>query len=255
MSMLRRFGYRYASFLVFILMVIVWEGACDLLKVPPYILPAPSAIAKAFTTLPLQRWLQHSWATIEVALLGFIMATIIAVPLAIAITRSKLASRIIMPWLIVIQSTPIVAIAPIIVVTLGAGTFPRVVITTLISFFPIVVSTATGLASVPEEYTELSRSLRAPQSREYWQIRMPYTLPYMFSALRVAITLSIVGAVVAEFVAAEHGLGYLILFSTSSFKIATAFAALMLLIMSSLLLYGALTVLQRRLFPWSEQRN
>ena len=153
---------------------------------------------------------------------------------------------------VVIQSTPIVAVAPIIVVTLGAGLLPRVVITTLIAFFPLVVSTALGLASVPAELVELSRSLRATTSRQYWQIRMPFAVPYVFSALKVSITLAIVGAVVAEFVAAEKGLGYLILFATSSFKVPVAFAALALLVLCSLLLYGGVQQLHKRLFPWSQ---
>ncbi|ANF59145.1 ABC transporter permease [Halotalea alkalilenta] len=255
MIALKRIATRYASLIAFILVVLAWELGCDLFQVPTFVLPAPSAILVAFTTLSPSRWFEHTWATLEVALLGFVIATAIAVPLAIAITRSKLVSRVVMPWLIVIQSTPIVAIAPIIVVTLGAGVLPRVVITTLIAFFPIVISTATGLASVPAEFTELSRSLRASRNREYWQIRMPYALPHLFSALRVAITLAIVGAVVAEFVAAERGLGYLILYSTSSFRIAVAFAALVILVASSLVLYGLITQLQRRLFPWSEHRG
>ena len=98
---------------------------------------------------------------------------------------------------------------------------------------------------------ELSRSLRAPRSREYLQVRMPFAVPYIFSALKVAITLAVIGAVVAEFVAAERGLGYLILFTTSTFKIPTAFAALALLVGSSLSLYGLIVWLQRRWFPWS----
>ena len=114
-----------------------------------------------------------------------------------------------------------------------------------------MISTATGLASVPPELLELSRSLRATRTREYWQIRLPYAVPYIFSALKVAITLSVIGAVVAEFVAAERGLGYLILFTTSTFKIPMAFAALTLLVASSLLLYGLIVWLHRRCFPWS----
>jgi NitT/TauT family transport system permease protein len=200
----------------------------------------------------LQRWLEHVTATLQVALIGYALAIALAIPLAIAITRSQLLSKIIMPWLVVIQSTPIVAVAPIIVVTLGAGLLPRVVITTLIAFFPLVVSTALGLASVPAELVELSRSLRATTSRQYWQIRMPFAVPYVFSALKVSITLAIVGAVVAEFVAAEKGLGYLILFATSSFKVPVAFAALALLVLCSLLLYGGVQQLHKRLFPWSQ---
>ncbi|RYY52124.1 MAG: ABC transporter permease subunit, partial [Comamonadaceae bacterium] len=188
---------------------------------------------------------------LEVALVGYLVAIAVGIPLAIALTSSKALSRTLLPWLVVIQSTPIVAIAPIIVVTLGAGTLPRVVITTLIAFFPIVISTATGLASVPPELVELSRSLRASRSREYAQIRMPHAVPYIFASLKVAITLAIVGAVVAEFVAAERGLGYLILFATSSFKVPVAFASLALLVGSSLALYALIATLHKRLFPWS----
>ncbi|KKW67166.1 ABC transporter permease [Lampropedia cohaerens] len=243
---------RNASLLVFLLVLLAWELACRLATIPEYVLPAPSAIAHAATALTPSRWLEHAMATLQVALGGYLVAIALALPLAITITRSALLSRIIMPWLVVIQSTPIVAIAPIIVVTLGAGWLPRIVITTLIAFFPLVVSTALGLSSVPAELIELSRSLRASTSRQYWQIRMPYAVPYLFSALKVSITLAIVGAVVAEFVAAEKGLGYLILYATSSFQVPVAFAALVLLVLSSLVLYGLVRWLQQRLFPWSQ---
>ncbi|PIG09961.1 ABC transporter permease [Comamonas sp. 26] len=243
---------RHASLLVFLAALAIWECSCRLAQIPEYIFPAPSVIWSAAAELGLPRWLEHVTATLQVALIGYVLAIALAIPLAIAITRSKLLSKIIMPWLVVIQSTPIVAVAPIIVVTLGAGLLPRVVITTLIAFFPLVVSTALGLASVPTELVELSRSLRATTSRQYWQIRMPFAVPYVFSALKVSITLAIVGAVVAEFVAAEKGLGYLILFATSSFKVPVAFAALGLLVLCSLLLYGAVQQLHKRLFPWSQ---
>lgn len=248
---MRAFLHRYASLLAFVAVLLLWEGASRLLRLPVYVLPAPSDIVGAVGELGLLRWGEHLAATLEVALIGYALAIAIALPLAVGITSSPLLARTIMPWLIVIQSTPIVAIAPIIVVTLGAGTLPRAVITTLIAFFPLVVSTATGLAAVPPELLELSRSLRAGRSREYTQIRLPYAVPYIFSALKVAITLAVVGAVVAEFVAAEKGLGYLILFATSSFKVPVAFAALALLVGSSLLLYGLVAWIHKKLFPWS----
>lgn len=249
------FVHRHASASVFLLVLILWEAACRLLHVPEYILPAPSQIWLAAGELGPARWFEHLAATLEAALAGYVVAIALALPLAVGITRSPLLSRIVMPWLVVIQSTPIVAVAPIIVVTLGAGTLPRVVITTMIAFFPLLVSTALGLASVPPELVELSRSLRATTARQYWQIRMPYAVPYVFSALKVSITLAVVGAVVAEFVAAEKGLGYLILYTTSSFKVPVAFAALTLLVLSSLALYGLVQLAHRRLFPWSQGRH
>lgn len=248
---IRTFLERYASPLAFVAVLALWELACQLFKLPVYVLPAPSLIAQAAIELGWLRWGEHLLATLEVALIGYGVAIAIALPLAIGITSSKLLARTVMPWLVIVQSTPIVAIAPIIVVTLGAGTLPRVVITTLIAFFPLVIGTATGMAAVPAELIELSRSLRATRSREYWQIRLPYAVPYIFAALKVAITLAVVGAVVAEFVAAEKGLGYLILFATSSFKVPVAFASLALLVGSSLSLYALIAFIHKRFFAWS----
>ncbi|WP_298933229.1 ABC transporter permease [uncultured Ramlibacter sp.] len=246
-----QFLNRHASLASFIAVLALWELACRTLAIPVFVLPAPSLIATAAADMGLVRWGEHLAATLQVAVIGYLAAIAIALPLAVALTSSPLLARTVMPWLVVVQSTPIVAIAPIIVVALGAGNLPRVVITTLIAFFPMVISTATGLAAVPAELIELSRSLRAPRSREYTQIRLPYAVPYIFAALKVSITLAVIGAVVAEFVAAEKGLGYLILFATSSFKVPLAFASLAILVCSSLLLYGLIVWLHRRLFPWS----
>jgi NitT/TauT family transport system permease protein len=250
-SLLGRLLFKVAPAIAFVVVIVLWETGCRVFKVPPFVLPSPVAILEAATGFGAQAWLGHAWATMSVALIGYLISIALALPLAAAITHSPLLARTLVPWLVVIQSTPIVAIAPIIVVTLGAGMLPRVVITTLITFFPIVVGTATGLASVPGEMLELSRSLRASRDREYWQIRMPWAVPHLFSALKVATTLSVIGAVVAEFVAAERGLGYLIMFSTSTFKVSTAFAALTMLVLCSLTLYGVVSQIQARYFAWS----
>jgi len=241
---------RHLAIVVFIGVVAVWEMICRTLQVPQFILPAPSAIGASMVEMSLHRWIEHAWTTLSVALTGYFCAILIALPLAIGIVKSRLLSRLVLPWLVVIQSTPIIAVAPILVVTLGTGSLPKVVITMLITFFPIVIATATGLAAVPPELVELSRSLRAPVRRQYLQIRLPYAAPFIFAALKVGVTLSIIGAVVAEFVAAETGLGYLILFSTSSFKVPTAFASLTILVVISLLLYGLVDLLHRRLVSW-----
>jgi NitT/TauT family transport system permease protein len=134
---------------------------------------------------------------------------------------------------------------------LGAQDLPRVVITFMITFFPIVVSTVTGMLATPEELIELSRSLKAGRTREMLHIRLPYAVPYIFSSLKIATTLAVVGAVVAEFVAAEHGLGFFIMFSTSFFKIPQAFAGLVVLVVLSLVLFRLCAIAQRRFAPWS----
>jgi NitT/TauT family transport system permease protein len=242
---------RFAPALFFIGLVFLWELVCQLGNVPNYILPSPSAIISAFFDVEFSRWMTHLWATLRVALMGFVLSICIALPLSIGMMRSELMNRILYPALIVIQSTPVVAVAPLIIVLLGTDDPSRVLITCLITFFPLVVSTTTGMLETPPEMIELSQSLRAPRYRETWQIRIPYAIPHIFSGLRVSITLAIIGAVVAEFVAAEEGLGYFIQFSTSFFKIPQAFAGLIFLSIISLLLFKSVQWVQVWLFPWS----
>jgi NitT/TauT family transport system permease protein len=242
---------RFAPALFFIGLVILWELVCQFSNVPNYILPSPSAIISAFFDVEFSRWMTHLWATLRVALMGFVLSICIALPLSIGMMRSELMNRVLYPALIVIQSTPVVAVAPLIIVLLGTDDPSRVLITCLITFFPLVVSTTTGMLETPPEMIELSQSLRAPRYRETWQIRIPYAIPHIFSGLRVSITLAIIGAVVAEFVAAEEGLGYFIQFSTSFFKIPQAFAGLIFLSVISLLLFKSIQWIQAWWFPWS----
>ncbi|WP_417204897.1 ABC transporter permease [Antarctobacter sp.] len=241
--------------LTFLTILVVWELSTRFLPIPSFLLPAPSRIAEGFDAVTFSRWFAHIWATLRVALTGFLLAIAIALPTAILLTRSKIVSAGLYPLLVVIQSTPIVAVAPIIVVTLGSGDSSRVLITFLISFFPLVVSMTTGLKATPEELIELSHSLKAPLIREFTQIRIPFAIPYIFSGLKISVTLSIIGAVVAEFVAADKGLGYFIQFSTSLFKIPQAWAGLGILVLMSLTLFQIITQIQKRAFPWSLPRE
>jgi NitT/TauT family transport system permease protein len=248
---LRVWADRLAPAAAFVAVIVIWEACCRIFTIPSFLLPAPSAIVAAGLEVSAMQWLSNIGATLRVALMGFVLAIVVSIPLAVALVNSRFLSRTLYPVLVVVQSTPIVAVAPIIVVTLGASDLPRVVITFMITFFPIVVSTVTGLMATPEELIELSRSLRAGRAREMLHIRLPFAVPYIFSALKISTTLSIIGAVVAEFVAAEHGLGFFIMFSTSFFKIPQAFAGLAVLVALSLVLFRLCSLAQRWLVPWS----
>ena len=237
--------------LAFAMILLIWELGTRLFSVPPYILPAPTRILTGYGAIDAGRWLEHVWATLRVALIGYAVAIMISLPIAVGLAKSRFMSRAIYPLLVVIQSVPVVAVAPIIIVVLGTDDAPRVVITFMISFFPLVVSMTTGLMATPPELIELSRSLRAPMSREITQIRLPYAVPYIFSGLKISITLAVIGSVVAEFVAAEKGIGYFIQFSTSMFKLPQAWAGLIVLICMSLALFQLVGLAQRIFFPWS----
>jgi NitT/TauT family transport system permease protein len=231
--------------------LVIWELATRIFPIPSFILPAPTRIGGAIDAVPADRWFDHVWATLRVAMIGYVISICIALPVAIALTRSKVVSACLYPLLVVIQSTPVVAVAPIIIVILGSGDAPRVTITFLITFFPLVVSMTTGMMATPRELIELSQSLKAPAWREFTQIRIPYAIPYIFSGLKISITLAVIGAVVAEFVASSQGLGFFIQFSTSNFKLPQAWLGLGFLVLMSLTLFNLVVLVQRIFFPWS----
>jgi NitT/TauT family transport system permease protein len=224
MNLARSLSSRIAPALTFIGLLAVWELVARLRLVPAFLLPAPSDIIRAFGSIPASAWLQHIFATVEVALMGLVAATAISIPIAIALSRSRFLSQTLYPLLVVVRSLPIVAIAPIIIALVD---------------------------QVPPELIELSRSLKASMRREMLDVRLPAAIPYIFASLKVASTLVVTGAVVAEFVAADQGIGYVVVVSTSSFKMAMAFAALVVLVLLSLILFYSIDLIQRWFFPWS----
>jgi len=241
----------FFPFLVCALLLLCWEIFCRGLSVPLYILPAPSAIFSAFLEVDYLRWLDHMWATLRVALLGFAISIVVSIPLAMLMVRFRFLAQTLFPFLIVVQATPVVAVAPLLIVILGTGDAPRLAITFLITFFPVVVATTTGMRQTPRELIDLSSSLGGGALKQIIEIRLPYAVPHIFSGLKVGITLSVIGAVIAEFVAAEKGLGYFVQFSTSYFKVPQAFSALFFLAVISLLLFQLIKVIQEVFFSWS----
>lgn len=233
-----------------VLLVILWEAAVRLFAIPVYLVPAPSVIwtdslAMGGTVA------SHTVATLRTVLIGFVVSIMISLPLAVALTSSPLVSNSIYPLLVLTQSIPKVALAPVLVVVFGATELPRIIVTLLVAFFPLVISIAVGLLAVPPDLLELGRSYRASRLQELYRIRLPYSVPFIFSGLKVAIALSVVGAVVAEFVNADRGLGYLIITSTAFFQVPVAFGALILLSVMGIVLFQAIVVIERVFFPWS----
>ena len=233
-----------------VLLVIVWEAAVRAFSIPVYLLPAPSVIWQDTTSIA-GAVADHTLATLHTVVVGFLLSIVISLPLAVLITSSPLASNAIYPLIVLTQSIPKVALAPILVVALGANELPRVIVTFLVAFFPLVVSVAAGLLAVPEDLIELGRSYRASKLQQLYRIRLPYAVPFIFSGLKVAITLSVVGAVVGEFVAADRGLGYLITSSTAFFKTPVAFGAMILLSIMGIVLFQLVVIIERVFFPWS----
>jgi NitT/TauT family transport system permease protein len=229
---------------------VLWEGICRLFKVPAFLVPAPSDIWTE--TMAIGSTVAgHTLATLKTVMLGFVVSILISLPLAVLLTASPAIAAAVYPFLVWTQSIPKVALAPILVVLLGTNELPRIVITVLVAFFPLVISIATGLLSVPPELIELSRACRASRLSELWRIRLPYAIPFIFAGLKVAISLAVVGAVVAEFVNADSGLGFLIQTSTAFFKVPVAFGALIILSVMGVVLFQIVVIVERVFFPWS----
>jgi NitT/TauT family transport system permease protein len=233
-----------------ILFVALWEVVCRVFHVPAFLVPTPSSIVVDTWKLAGQVAI-HTLATTQTVLLGFLASLIVSLPLAILITASPAIANTVYPFLVLTQSIPKVALAPILVVIFGSNELPRVIVTFLVAFFPLVLSIAAGITAVPPELIELGRACRASRWRALWRIRLPYAVPFVFSGLKAAITLSVVGAVVAEFVNADKGLGYLIVTSTAFFQVPLAWGALVLLSLLGIILFQALVIVEQVFFPWA----
>ena len=229
--------------------LLAWEVATRAFRIPRFIMPAPSAILGEGWEWRY-RFIGHTWVTLYETLGGFALSMVVGVPLAVLIVYSPALRAAIYPLVILAQSVPKIAIAPVLLLVLGYGEVPKMVVAFLVAFFPVVVDTATGLAATPPELLDLSRSYRASAFKTFMKVRLPMALPFIFAGAKVAITLSVIGAVVGEFVGSDKGLGYVILSSTSYWKTEVAFSAMILLSLMAIVLFAAVSLVERVVCPW-----
>jgi NitT/TauT family transport system permease protein len=229
---------------------VLWEIAVRALDVPDYLLPSPSVIA-AKIVVSWQLLLVNAFVTLEEILLGFSLSVLVAVPLAVAAVYSRIFERVAFPFMVSLQTIPKVALAPILVIWLGYGIMPKVMVAFLISFFPIVINSVIGMRSAEREMIYLVQSMGAGELTTFLKIRLPKALPSIFGGLKVGIGQAVVGATVGEFIAAEHGLGYLQLVSQVRLDTPLLFAAVVVLSLLGVLLFNAIALIERIALPWS----
>lgn len=238
-----------AATLVFVALIALWEIVCRFANVPAWLLPSPSQIVAALWSsrdiLPL-----HVFTTAWEVLFGFAVAVCVGIPLSILIVFSAFSRKVVYPFLVVLQSVPKVALAPIMLLWIGYGTSSKVLIAAVTAFFPIIINTSAGMEAVPVELLELSRSLNSPPLMVFWRVRLPYAMPYVFSGMKVAMALALIGAVVGEFVGADRGLGYLILTFSSTMNTALVFGAIVLLAILGIVLFYLVTLAEKIACPW-----
>jgi NitT/TauT family transport system permease protein len=232
-----------------LVILVVWEAASRVGWLPHFVLPAPTEIVGEL----IKSWrilAAHSYVTTLEVFLGFLLALVAGVGLAVAMVYVPLIERAIYPWVVVLQVIPKVALGPLFVIWLGFGLLPKVTIAFLIAFFPILVDTLIGLKSVEQEPVFLLKSMGAGEARIFWYLRLPHALPNIFGGMKVAMTLAIVGAIIGEFVGANEGLGYLLLYANGVMDTRLLFAALVVVSVVALILYAILAALEKATIRW-----
>jgi NitT/TauT family transport system permease protein len=232
-----------------VVFAVAWKLVVVIGNYPPFILPPPESVAARL----VQAWAAgtmtpHALATLSEIGWGLLIGALSALVVGYLLARSTLAERLLSPYLVAAQATPILALAPLLVLWLGTGLAPKIVICALIVFFPIAISTMVGIRGVDRGLLELARSLRAPRRRVLLDVELPAALPVIFGGLRVAVTLSVVGAIVGEWAGPDKGLGVLINLARGSlFDIPLLFATLATIALLGIAAYGLVVLAERRL--------
>jgi len=237
--------------------LLVWWVVATLLGLPGFLLPHPSAVGSRLVGNP-GLFVTHTWATLEKVLYGGATGVAAGFVLAVALANLPLVRRGVYPYLVTVRVLPKVAVAPLLLIYLGTGTLTAVVFVALISFFPMVLSTAAGLDRTPASHRDLLRTVNASRVALFVRVELPYAVPDVFAGLKQSVTLAVIGAVVAEWVVADSGLGNLILLGSENLETDLMLAALAVLVAVGLVLYGLIALLQRRVswdYPESRPRE
>lgn len=244
--------------LLFVAIVAVWSYVTAHWQIPEFILPAPRKIWNALlfgltqpVSSPAGFW-YHGYVTLIEALAGFAIGSVCGIVIGIAVAHFRLVEQVVYPYIIALQSLPKVAVAPLFVIWFGFGLEPKILITSVITFFPLLVNTMAGYRAVESERIDLARSLNASPLQIVWKIRLPSALPFIFAGLNMAAVLSILGAIVGEFVGAQAGLGVLLLQYNTNLNIAGVYALFVVLAALGFSLHQAVRLLERYFCFWAQ---
>jgi NitT/TauT family transport system permease protein len=229
----------------------LWQLLVTLGSYPTFILPAPLVVFRKFLLAASDgTLLHHAWATLREVLIGLVLGLSVATCLGYVFAKSKSIEQLLSPYIVASQSIPIVALAPLLVIWFGFGTLSKVIVCALTVFFPVLINTIVGLRSVDANLIDLMRSYGATRRQMITMLEIPAALPVLLGGLKIGVALSVIGAVVGEFVAADEGLGFLVNLSRGLFDTPMMFVALFALVIIALSLYGCVVLLESRLLSW-----
>ncbi len=248
--MRERLGHALPPTVAFAAVLAVWQGAVWLFHPPAFLLPGIGRVVGRLVEFG-PNWPRHVVATLESIVVGFALSVILGTLGALAIVASDTVRRAITPLLVTVQIVPKIAFAPLILIWFGIGLTSKATVAFLVAFFPVLINTAVGLVQVEPELLDLARTIHARPLWVFFRIRFPSSLPYFFAGLRVASTLAVIGAVIGEFVGSDVGLGYLIVMANNQIDTALGLAAIFLVSLIGLALYGAVLLVERLATPWA----
>lgn len=241
--------------IVFVLAVVaLWFVVTAMGWVAPYIIPSPGDTWNAFADNAAYL-AQHTWVTTYETVVGFVVAVVVGLVVAVVMVYSRGLEQTLYPVILFAQVIPKIAIAPLFVVWLGFGASPKILVAVLMAFFPVVISGLAGLRSVDPEILQLTSTMGASRLKTFAKVRLPAALPELLSGLKVAATLAVTGAVVGEFVGANEGLGYVILQANGNLDTAMLFAALIIMSLMGVVLFGLIQLAERFLIPWHASKR
>ncbi|WP_233809058.1 ABC transporter permease [Paraburkholderia sp. HP33-1] len=233
-----------------------WEGTVRLFEISAYIVPAPSKVFVAlYHGIASMLYVRHLWITLIETLLGFVAGSVVALVLGTLIALSRRCEYFLYPFILMFQAMPKVALAPLIIIWFGLGLSSKVTQASLTAFFPLMVNTIAGLRSADEDRVALMRSLDASEMQIFRMLRMPGALPYIFAGFEIAMMLSLIGAIVAEFVGAQKGLGVLLMSMTFTMDAAGQFSVLFVLSLLGLVLHTIIVIIRKRLLFWDRSQD
>lgn len=235
-----------AATLFLLALFILWEVIVRWQEIPMWLLPAPSAIVtEGFQSL--SDFIPHILATIELTLVGLCIGASIGFIIALMLHRLPVVNRMIYPLLILSQNVPTIVLAPLLIIWFGFGLLPKLIIISLVCFFPIVVATMDGLKNTDPALKHYMQMMGATNGQTFWKLELPYALPSLFSGLKIAATYSVMGAVISEWLGAKKGIGVFMTYAQSSFRIDRVFVAIFTIMLLSMALFAIIQLLERTL--------
>jgi NitT/TauT family transport system permease protein len=254
LDFIRRASYLAPSVFTVIVILVLLQLFIPILKVPSYILPLPSSVLNLLLASNIP-WSTHTLVTLSEAVYGFALAASLGIAVAVLIHESRILRSILEPIILAAQVMPKVAFVPILFLWLGLNFLPRVLTVFLVCFFPVVIDTTAGLGLADKDMLDLVRSFNSKRLVLLQKVSFPTALPSIFAGLKVSVTLALLGAVVAEFVSSNEGLGYLIFSAQTQLNTTVAIASATILVLLGFLLYGILLVIEHILVPWRGDSN